>query len=341
MHDHDNDDTGAGNRAGQPQQSPRGWLGRWLREPLLHFAVLGVLTYAVYAAVSGPPVSADDGDGRTIVVDRAHLLTYLQFQMRRFEDGYAANSLDAMTPDELKRLVHQYVRDEVLYRQAKALGMAKDDFVIRNRMIQKIEFVNHSMAEDGVNPTKAQERAYYEKHRDQYRDPAVVTFTHVFFDNRDGGKAEALARAKAAKQALNAGHVAFDRGPRHGDRFLYNVNYVESTEGLVASHFGQAMAKQVFALKPDSTHWRGPFESPYGAHLVMETVNEPARTLPFDQVADRVADDLRRQLIKQREEQVVDDVIAQYHVEVKVHAKGHTAVASRTATGGDTAGATN
>ena len=97
----------------------------WWREPLLHFALIGVLFFALYTYVAAPA----DEDDRQIVVSRDSLVTYLQYRMRRFGDGQAMQLLDSMSEPEFKRVLDDYVREEVLYRQALALGMDRNDDV--------------------------------------------------------------------------------------------------------------------------------------------------------------------------------------------------------------------
>lgn len=288
------------------------------REPLLHFLLIGVATFGGYAYVVEPRADEE----KTIVVDRDRLLTYLQFRLKRFADDSAARQLDRMSAAELERVVDEYVRDEVLYREAKKLGLDRDDDVIRQRLIQKIEFINQSVAAETLAPTDADVRQYYAAHEERYREPAHVTFTHVFFRAEDGNAMAARERALAVQRRLNDGRVPFEAGPRLGDRFLFQVNHVESPAALVASHFGQAMGAALFELRSDDRRWQGPFESPYGTHLVMLIDNVPERRLTLDEARPRVMDDLRRDVIAQRENAVIADVVKTYAVRSLVQPEG-------------------
>ena len=103
--------------------------------------------------------------------------------------------------------------------------------------------------------------------------------------------------------------------------FLYHINYVERVPDFVASHFGPATARALFDLEPDDGSWRGPFESPYGFHLVMLTASEEGRTPDLDEIYDRVEEDARQTLLRVKKEKAIQDIIGTYDVRV-VYRKG-------------------
>jgi hypothetical protein len=106
-------------------------LRRLLREPLVHFLVAGAALFAVHALVRGP---APAGDG-TIVVDRRALLAYMQTKSNVYDDAAVGGALDALSEKDLAELIDQYVAEEALYREAKALGLDRGDGVIRQRVL--------------------------------------------------------------------------------------------------------------------------------------------------------------------------------------------------------------
>jgi len=262
-------------------------------------------------------VGSRRSDGRkTVVVDRKALLTYVQYRAKYFDPERAGRFLDGLGEADIHNLVDEYVRQEVLYREALALGLDRDDFVIRQRLIQKLSFINRDLTTELTKIADADVERYFETHRDDYVDPPYITFTHVFFDPRHGGSDQAHARAEAKRTELNARRVPFSEGAREGDRFHYNVNYVERTVGEVAGHFGSAMAGAVFELEARDDYWHGPLESSYGYHLVMVTERSPGQRLEFTDVYDRVKDDARRALVEERQKALVNRIIDAYDVEV-------------------------
>lgn len=280
-----------------------------LREPLLHFVLAGVLLFALHRALGG---DARGEEERVIVVDRAALLEFVQYRSRAFSPTAAARLLDGLAPAAREALVRDYVREEALHREALALGLARDDYVIRQRVVQKLDFALQG-ASAAPAPSDAELAAYYDSHRAEYAEPASVTFAHVFFDAEQRGPEAARSAANAALPALKRAGVRFDQAPEYGDRFPFHVNYVERTEEFVASHFGAAMAQRVFALAP-SAEWRGPFASPYGAHLVLVAARTPERLPALVEIRGRVLEDAQREAARVARERAIAAVIARYEV---------------------------
>ena len=224
-----------------------------LKEPLVHFLVIGAALFVLFDVVSSDDVAYDS---KVIVVDRDALLTFVQYRTRAFEPRIAAERLDALAPKELDRMIDDYVREEALHREALALGMDKNDYVIKRRLVQSIEFITNGFVTAATEVSEADLDTYFEANASDYYIAPYATFTHVYFnaDARSREEATALAEAKLAE--LNEQVVQFSDAPRHGERFPYFVNYVEREPTFVASHFGGPMAKAVFELEPDR-RWHG------------------------------------------------------------------------------------
>ncbi len=282
-----------------------------LKEPLLHFLVIGLGLFVLFEIVAGDD---DAFDSKVIEVDRDRLLTFVQFRTRAFEPGVAAERLDAMPPDELERLIDDYVREEALHREALALGMDKNDYVIKRRMIQSIEFVTNGFVTAAVDVSDEDVEAFYEANREDYFVPPYVTFAHVFVsaEDRDRGEIESAATRMLAE--LNAAQAPFSHAPRYGDRFPYFVNYVERSAELVASHFGAQMAETVFSLQPSETTWQGPFESAYGFHLVMLARKAEGRYPELDEIADTVRRDAEREAVNSLQDEAIQAIVDTYEI---------------------------
>jgi hypothetical protein len=284
-----------------------------LREPLVHFAAGALLLFAVYDFVT--PENQNTAE-TVIVIDRAGALTFLQFRMKSFDAKAAAARFDAMSPEQQRRLIDDYVREEALYREALALGLGQGDYIIKRRLIQKVEFLAQGLADAITQIDEAGLAAYFEEHREDYATAPSVTFTHVFFDADRRGVEAAMTDAQTKLVQLNATATPFTDAPRHGDRFPYHLNYVERTPDYVASHFGAATAKAMFELTPDDAVWRGPFESSYGVHLVLLTKHNPAGMPNLGQIWARVERDALRVARRARTEAAIDDLLERYEVRI-------------------------
>jgi hypothetical protein len=285
---------------------------RLLRDPLAHFLLGGLLIFLAFAAVRGRDAGSDRAD--LIVVDRAALLDFVQKRSRAFDPELAARRLEALSDAEFERLVEDYVREEALHREALALALDRDDYVLRRRLVQKLEFVAQGFVEAGTAIDEAELLRFFEAHADDYYAEPSVTFTHVFFDAEVRGRDGARREAEAQLERLNRERVPFTGAPRHGDRFLYHVNYVERTPDYVESHFGREMGRAVFALEPDLGRWHGPFDSPYGSHLVMISGRTPGRTPALEEIRGRVEEDARRALVRERSEAAIAEIVGRYDV---------------------------
>src|SRR5262245_28357691 len=103
----------------------------FLREPLVHFLLLGAILFVVYAYAERGQVGIEQSKQiRLTIDDLSQLFLVFRSQWRRDP-----------TPEELRQLVEDKVREEVLYREALALGLDKNDTIIKRRMAQKMQFL--------------------------------------------------------------------------------------------------------------------------------------------------------------------------------------------------------
>ena len=286
---------------------------RLLKEPLFHFLAAGLGLFVLFGLVNRD--EADD-DPMVIVVDRDELLTFVQYRIKAFNPELAEKKLASMSEEELQRFIDDYAREEVLHREALALGLDEGDYVIRRRLVQKLEYITEGFAEGSAALDDAAVQRYFDANKSDYYVEPYVTFTHVFFETEDRPRGEVRALADKALIKLNRDSVPFSDAPQHGERFLYHVNYVERTPDYVGSHFGPAMARALFDLEPNEFVWRGPFDSPYGVHLVLLTTNEPGRFPELGELEDRVRDDARRAMVREETEAAISDIVGAYVVGV-------------------------
>ena len=296
---------------------------RLLTEPLLQFFVLGLLLFFIISIVSPSQIRGDSA--KDIVVDEVVLKEYVQFQRKSFDAQTAANLLVSMSPHERQNLIDNYVRDEALFREAMALGLDANDEIIRRRLIQKMEYIAQGFYNDIPILSEDHLRAYFEANKDLYRIASSATFTHVFIslrklsgeDSRDKVLDKAKEAAKNLLQDLLQDQISFDQAGKYGDRFLYNLNYVERTPSYVASHFGAAFEEALFALAA-SKQWQGPVQSKYGWHLVMLKDKSRARDPKLEEVAQIVLADAQRDQQRQMKATAIDQLVDKYNAQISM-----------------------
>jgi len=229
-----------------------GLLARVVREPLIHFLLLGAALFIAYTVLH----RTGDARGREILVTPG--------QLEHLAESFARINQRPPTPEELRSLVSDYVRSEVYTREALALGLDRDDPVIRNRLRQKMQFLSEDVAAL-AQPTEEQLRAYLQTHAETFRLEQQYTFTQVYF-NPDRRRERLVQDARQALETLRAGGTAADPAAL-GDPFLLDRAFESLPATEVSKEFGEAFAKRLAAL-PIGT-WQGPIESGYGEHLVL------------------------------------------------------------------------
>ncbi len=282
-----------------------------LKEPLTHFVLLGGLLFAVYAALN--PRDTLDASSRVITVDREALLTFLQYRNSAFEPGYFEAQYDAMSDEQLAELAESYVREEAMAREARALGLDENDYVIRRRLVQKIEYLVAGAELEPEPPTEAELRAYYDEHRDDFTQDAEYTFTHVFIDAEKDHPGGMLAEAQRLLAQLRARDAGFNDAPGYSDRFPYQRNFVRQYLRPVAQVFGPDFAAQLATLQP-SDNWQGPLSSTFGLHLVLFTDRSEARTPDFEEVRAQVLAAVEEDRRIATRETLLDELVDQYDV---------------------------
>jgi parvulin-like peptidyl-prolyl cis-trans isomerase-like protein len=224
---------------------------RVLEEPLVHFVVLGALIFAGYGWLD----RNSPAPGRIVVS---------QGQLASMREAFARTWQRPPTPEEWEGLIRDRVREEVYCREAMALGLDKDDTVIRRRLRQKMEFVSEDIAAQ-VQPADAELSAYLAAHADSFRVEPRFTFTQVFLNPDRRGENLARDAAQLLARLNQAGSTADARAL--GDPFLLEQQFVAVPAGEVAKQFGEPFAAKLGGMSPG--HWQGPVESGYGVHLVL------------------------------------------------------------------------
>jgi PPIC-type PPIASE domain len=239
--------------------------GRLIREPLLHFLVLGGVIFAVFGrGEAGPPVS-----GAEIVVTAG--------DVDRIAAGFATTWRRPPSETELQGAINDYIREEILYREGLVLSLDKDDTIVRRRIRQKMEF----FFEDTVGePGDAELQSFFKANPQKFQAEARIAFRQVFVNSK-------RSNPEADAEAILPRLVALDsKAEEAGDPLLLPETLGMTPLGQVQAEFGESFAHNLAATKPGQ--WSGPIESAYGFHLVLVTAVEPTRLPRFEDVRGAV-----------------------------------------------------
>lgn len=225
---------------------------KWLREPLLHFLLIGFALFLFYGYKNDGYVDYDN----RIVISKADISRLQMLWEKKWQRP--------PVPIELQGLIEQRVREEVLYREALAMGLDLNDSVVRRRLAQKLEFISSDLINQ-IEPTDAELEEYLAANPEKFEVPGRISFVQIYMnaDNR-GANAEKdalelldqLTQAGSNVDVYNAGDASM-LGQQHARLSHYGVARV----------FGTEFADRLFTLSVGA--WQGPVRSGYGVHLVL------------------------------------------------------------------------
>jgi peptidyl-prolyl cis-trans isomerase C len=242
---------------------------RLFHEPLLHFLLIGAALFAVFQLVRPTPKATPSSKQIQLSLDDvARLALLFQSQWKR-----------EPTAPELERLMETKVQTEILYREALAMGLDKDDEIVKRRMAQKMQF----LAEDAAprEPTTAELKSWYAKNSDKFAMPKRVSFRHLYFSpDRRATRARDDAVKALAQLAGQPEDAKLDKS--FADPFMYQEFYQDRATDYLSKEFGPQFAQAVAKLPTSS--WQGPIESGFGWHLVFVDTAIPGRVPDFEEV---------------------------------------------------------
>jgi hypothetical protein len=229
-----------------------------LREPLMHFLLIGAALFLFYNLQNEGRV-----DNNRIVISKKRQRP--------------------PTQAELETMIQQQIREEVMVREALAMGLEKNDSIIRRRLAQKIDFITSDLAAL-AEPTEIQLADYLEKHSEQFSLPARIDFVQVFINPEKHG----LDTDDYANRLLSELTQSGENNDitTIGDSLLLDQQYEQMTEHDVSRLFGKEFASKLLTLSVGS--WHGSIQSGYGFHLVRISNKIEAQLPELNAVREKV-----------------------------------------------------
>jgi peptidyl-prolyl cis-trans isomerase C len=258
-------------------------LSRLLREPLFHFlligaALFGVYSYLPHAGPAQPAAQAAQSAAAQPAATPSRQIVLSLDQLTRLAVGFQAQWGREPAPQELDQMVEDDVKEEILYREGLALGLDKDDEIVRRRMAQKMQFLAEDVAAQHA-PTDAELRAWFDQNKRLFEEPQRLGFRHLYFSpDRRASSVRADAERALGEIKGEAEEVKFFGA----DPFMFQDYYRDKTPDYLRKEFGPAFAAAIAKLPTSS--WQGPIESGFGWHLVFIDTVIPARTPAFEEI---------------------------------------------------------
>ena len=262
-------------------------IGNLSKEPLVYFFVLGFVVFALHSFLNR--AEQDDSDPFTVNVAS----TDIEWIKASFE----ARMKRGPTQKELQILIDQYIRDEILHREALAMDLDDRDLVIQRRLVQKLTFVFEDLAET-VEPTDDELLAYLEENQEKYRISETLSFHQVYFSPEKRKTAVEDANAIVAKLKLR--EIPPEEAVMLGDTTLIDTSFRNKSPTEVARVLGQSFTDTLFALGEPG--WQGPIASTFGWHLVYIDDRIPAK-MP---ALETIRGDVKYDFMYARKKEVID-----------------------------------
>ncbi len=270
-----------------------------LREPLLHFLLIGGGLFFLYSflnpseeQIANNVIKIDDSDVERLI--------------KAYEQNWSSPP-DSVT---LKSLLTEEIKAEVFYREALRMQLDHNDEIIRRRLKQKYEFLVKDLA-DSQQPSEASLKAFYEEKSEFYKEPTKLSFSQIYF-SPDKRKQPLEDAQTVLKQVLSQpeNKVAVKQ---LGDNFHLQNYFAERDYNDVRQLFGQDFAKAIFDLKKEG--WSQPIQSGYGIHLVNITTIQNELIKPYEAVKENVLADWKIAQQGLYNEQLYENLLQKYEVE--------------------------
>jgi parvulin-like peptidyl-prolyl isomerase len=273
---------------------------RWLREPLLHFLLIGAALFAVYSWVNRGRIGIESSKQIVLSLD----------DLRQMDLYFVSQWHRQPTAEEFNAMVEDKVREEVLYREGLAMGLDKDDTIVKRRLAQKMQFLAEDVAA-AHEPSTEELKSWFEKNTKKFALPSRYSFRHLYFSpDKRGKNAEedaAKALAKITGQPEDSKVAA-----SLGDQFMFQDYYGDRAPEAIAKEFGPQFAVALARLKPGS--WQGPVESGYGWHLVFVDTVIPGRIPAFEEMEPDIKSAWLAEQKQQAWQQAYKEMRAKYSV---------------------------
>ncbi len=264
---------------------------KMLREPLLHFLIIGALLFWAYGTINPAPkenkISVDDN-----LIDE--LIAKWELQRNR-----------QPTLEELLGLVDQFVNQEVLYQEALAMNLDHNDEIVKRRLAQKMEFISDNMSE-ALQPTEEMLRSYYDEYKDNYIKPAIYTMKQVYFSNDNRSNA-----IEDAKSALNV-----ENPEALGDNISLASQYTNTDALKISRDFGYAFTTAL--VKLPTGEWTGPINSGLGIHIVYITERKSAGYFTFNEAAEKVNVDYNYEASNDFKKELIASLLKSYTINIEI-----------------------
>lgn len=271
---------------------------KWLREPFVHFIFIGAILFGLYELTA---VTTDPTLDTVIQINSADI--------NQLSEQWLNQNGSKPDKSTLNELIESKIYQEVMLREAKRLGLDRNDTIVRRRLVQKMEFLSANLSQLQI-PDDETLLAYFETNEEQYRVVEKRSFTHVYFSKDKRGQS-LLDDAQAVLDKFSQQDSEV-RAATLGDNFILQYDYKNRSQRQLAQVFGDKFSRVLFGL--DAEQWQGPVLSEYGAHLVLIHQISASYISGFMDIRSRVLNDFMQEQLVDLKEKSYSDMRAHYQI---------------------------
>jgi len=250
----------------------------------------------------------------TIIVNNRNLEVFY-FNNLDSENPYNQD-FSTLSDKQINQLKKEFIKREVLAREAKKLGLDKIDSIISARLAQLGQQALVGEIIDIDNVEISEVNNFFDTNKSQYIEPETISFSHIFFDTEESAKSYLIKLSvepdsEKLKDLINTGGIVFP----------YQKNYSKKPFSFVVGHFGEIGATNIFSLQKDIKNWQGPIRSSLGYHLVNVFNRTPMKQMALEDILSEVKRDYYDQLRKKDTKNIISNKILEYKIidETKVN----------------------
>jgi peptidyl-prolyl cis-trans isomerase C len=275
-------------------------LKHFLSAPFLHFLLIGFIIFYTSYYIS------KRREAHRIIIDKAVIAKLNMAWQTQFGKMPSTN--------ELKMAADEYVKEEVLVREAQLSGLGQDDEIIRRRLEQKMAF----LLKDNIvvpDPGQSTLENYYKQNANHFSEAPKVSFSHIYFSADNSSSEQAKERAIVVLHRLEEG-TSLQRAPELGDHFMLLYDYSNLGKSEAQGLFGDSpFTDSLFTVKEDQ--WAGPFLSGYGWHLLYVNKKQDSIIPPLSAIKAQVIESYKNEQLKQLDDEAMEKLIDKYKIELK------------------------
>ena len=254
-----------------------------INEPTVHFFVIAVVVFIVYA------ISNFSGDD-VIELDQREIDA--RILMQEMVSG------QPLTSEQQEFITASYVEEQILVKEAVELGL-DNDARIHDMLAQKMR---HVLSGDIIQPTPAELESFYSSNSELYRAPATVSVDELILDTRNEIPMEIQT---LISEGVNSDEILEMASGSSAP--LPNANHLD-----LSNIFAPEFADAVF--QSQGNEWIGPFSSNRGQHFLKIIERSEERIPPMAEIADRVRLDWITQEEEIRLQQEVNKLWDRYEI---------------------------